>query len=115
MDKVYAHECQSCSKYQSLALTKIGEFTQGLLSCYLLSNENTLLAAKHGDRSDRIVLPSLESQEIHQAGGHAAGQRKFGPLSPPRSDSGEEDKNHWHLRDGAQQYRRELPDSGRHR
>src|SRR3981189_3997159 len=27
------------------ALTKIGEFTEGLLSCYLLSNEDTSLAA----------------------------------------------------------------------
>ena len=38
-------------------LTKIGEFTQGVLSCYLLSNENTLFAAKQGDGSDGIVLP----------------------------------------------------------
>jgi hypothetical protein len=34
-----------------------GEFTQGLLSCYLLSNENTLLAAKQkqfGDPFDQL-------------------------------------------------------------
>jgi hypothetical protein len=34
-----------------------GEFTQSLLSCYLLSNENTLLPATQGERSGRIALP----------------------------------------------------------
>src|ERR1700730_2695027 len=80
--------------HRSPCLQQIGEFNRSLLSCYLLSNENTPLAAKQGDRCDRIVIPRLESQEIHQAGDYAAFQREFGPLSPARSDPGEESKNH---------------------
>jgi hypothetical protein len=47
-----------------------GEFTQGLLSCYLLSNENTLLAAKQNISAIRSI--NFGRLEIHTIAALAA-------------------------------------------
>jgi hypothetical protein len=42
------------------------EFTRGVLSCYLLSNENTLFVAKLKDRHHALI--TFGRLEIHTAG-----------------------------------------------
>jgi hypothetical protein len=54
-------------KASILCLWQIGEFTQGLPSCYLLSNENTLFAAQPKTNNSAIRLIIIGRLEIHMA------------------------------------------------